>query len=120
MMFNKFITVNDNQAIRDAASVVARATKEHNETLKNISDAEIKSKDRVDIPLRDYLRMKEDLERTSRELMHVNFLLAQMGIPAEVVKRIEGGSIHVESCADFRDYKRTYRIAFTVDERPMY
>ena len=120
MMFNKFITINDNQAIRDAASVVARATKEHNKTLKSISDAEIKSKDRVDIPLRDYLRMKEDLERTSRELVHANFLLAQMGIPAELVKRIQGSSINVESCDDYRDFLRTYRITFKVDTSPMY
>lgn len=119
-MFNKFITINDNQAIRDAASVVARATKEHNETLKNISDAEIKSKDRVDIPLRDYLRMKDDLERTARELTHANFLLAQMGIPAEVVKRIEGSTIRVETCEDPCDFKRGYRITFKVDTSPMY
>jgi hypothetical protein len=119
-MFNKFITINDNNNVKKAADVFANATKEHNETLKNISDAEIKSKDRVDIPLRDYLRMKEDLEHTARELAHANFLLAQIGIPAEVVKRIEGNSIHVESCEDYRDFKRGYRITFKVDTSPMY
>lgn len=120
MMFNKFITINDNKKVKDAAHIIARAHKEHDDTLKSISDAEIKSKDRVDIPLRDYLHMKEDLERTSRELGHANYLLASMGIPAEVVNRIDGDSIHVETCDNFRYYKRTYRITFDTDASPLY
>lgn len=119
-MFNKYITINDNKNVKDAARIFAKATEDHDDTLKSISDAEIKSKDRVDIPLRDYLRMKEDLERTSRELMHANFLLANLGIPAEVVSRIEGSSIHVETYEDPRDFTRGYRITFKVDTSPMY
>ena len=119
-MFNKYITVNDNQAVRDAAAVVARAAKEHDKTLKTISEAEIKSKDRVDISLEEYARMQEEIKTLSRDSKNMAYLLAQIGIPVEVINRIDRNSVHVEHCADIRDFKTHYRVSFSADDSPRY
>lgn len=98
-----------------AAEIAAKSIEEFGEKLELISKADIKSKDRVDISLDEYLMLKGELERNSRELRHARYLLGEMGIPPDIISAIDSKSIHVETCEDFQWFKRHYRITFAVD-----
>jgi hypothetical protein len=98
-----------------AAETLSKATKELGEKFESISQAEIRSKDRVDIPLSEYLRMKDELEHTSRALRHARALIATMGIPAEIISAIDPDSVCVYTNEDLRDFKRHYQVRFSVD-----
>lgn len=97
------------------AEILAEATRELGDKLESISEAEIESKDRVDIPLSEYLRMKEELARTSRDLRHTRVLISTMGIPAEIIYAIDPASVRVCTNEDIRDFKRHYQVMFSVD-----
>lgn len=98
------------------AEIVTDAVKELVNQLESTSAAEIKSKDRVDITLDEYLHMRDEIERTSRELRHARCLLTSLGIPPEVISSIDPDTIRVCSNKDLRDFKCYYHVAFAVDE----
>lgn len=110
-MFNTYIF--DNKSVKAAARIIADSNREHDETLKSISRDEIKSKDRVDIPLSEYLNMKQELESLNRRVKQMGSLIISMGIPAEVIEQIDPNSVRVETCDDPRLFKRHYRVSFT-------
>ena len=112
-MFNTYIY--DNKSVKEAAHIIAKSNKEHDNTLKHISEAEIKSKDRVDIPLSEYLEMRRQLERLEDRTRHMQAMIISMGIPAEVIDTINPASIHVETCEDIRDFQTHYRVSFTAE-----
>ena len=97
-----------------AAEITAESINIFGEKLQSISEAEIKSKDRVDISLDEYLRLKGELERTSRELRHTQYLLGEMGIPVDVISAIRSDTIKVQQCEDPRYFVRHYQITFSV------
>lgn len=101
-----------------AAEITAESIKGFGEKLQVISQNDIRSKDRVDISLEEYLRLKGDLELTRRDLQHCRKMIVMMGIPADAISKIESGSIRVETADDFRDYRRHYRVTFAVDVSP--
>ena len=117
-MFDKYII--DNRSNIEAASIIAESNRNHDRTLKAISEAEIKSKDRVNISLEEYTRMQEEIKTLSRDSKNMAYLLAQIGIPPEIINRIDRNSVHVEHCADIRDFKTHYRVSFSADDSPRY
>lgn len=117
-MFNKYFTVNDNRSAKDAARIAAKALREHDGTLKSISDAEIKSKDRVDISLVEYEQLRTELTHLRSENRRLKTAFLNIGIPAEIIDMIIPDSIEVQRCEDLRDYKMRYRVMFDVDDSP--
>ncbi len=99
-----------------AAEITAESIKGFGEKLQSISQADIKAKDRVDISLSEYLRMREELESTQRDLRHCREMLCMMGIPAEVLPAIKSDSIRVSTYKDPCAYKSLYQVIFEVDE----
>lgn len=98
-------------ALREAAESINGL----GEKLESISQAEIKSKDRVDITLSEYLNMKDELKNAHIALKHAHMLLMTMGIPPEIISAIDQDSVHVYTNEDIRDFKRHYQIKFSVD-----
>ena len=98
-------------ALREASESIDGLGKK----LESISEAKIKSKDRVDIPLSEYLNMKDELKNASIALKHAHMLLTTMGIPPEVISVIDPDSVRVYTNEDLRDFKRHYQIKFSAD-----
>ena len=116
-MFNKYFIV-DNRSAVEAAHITAQATKKFGEKLDDISKNEIKSKDRVDITLEEYLTMRKRIETLESKYSHISKLIVQLGIPAEVIDSIRLDTVNVVHNDDIRDFVRHYRIAFDVDAGP--
>ena len=116
-MFNKYFIVNDRSAV-EAAHITARSNKELGKKLEDISKAEIKSNDRVDITLEEYLTMRKRIETLESKISRMSKLVIQLGIPAEVIDSIKTDSIRVVHNDDIRDFVRHYHIEFDVDASP--
>lgn len=99
-----------------AAEITAESIKGFGEKLHSISQDEIKSKDRVDISLKEYRRLTEELKSTQRDLLHCREMLCMMGIPAEILPAIKSDSIRVSTYKDPYAYKCLYQVVFEVDE----
>lgn len=104
--------------VEKAAEIIAQSNREHDETLKSISENEIKSKDRVDIPLSEYLRMKREIESLEREVERLAKMIIRMGFPAEVIEKIDLSSIQVTMAENPIDFRDRYRIEFDVFSHP--
>ena len=118
-MFDKhFSFINDDTNAIIAANITAMSTKELGKKLEDISKAEIKSKDRVDITLEEYLTMRKRIEELEAKNSRMSKLVIQLGIPAEVINSIKTDSIRVVHNDDICDFVRHYRIAFDVDASP--
>lgn len=114
-MFNKFVTIENNWEPRDVESVLGGLIKEHDNTLKSISKAEIKSKDRVDIPLSEYNEMREIIRKQESELRSLYCTFRQLGISKEVVDGIVPDSVKVYKDEDIKDFITHYMIKFDFD-----
>lgn len=113
-MFNKYFIV-DNRSAVEAAHITAQATKKFGEKLESISKNEIKSKDRVDITLEEYLTMRKRIETLESKYSRISNLIVQLGIPAEVIDNIRLDTVNVTHCDDIQDFVRHYRIAFDAE-----
>lgn len=117
-MFNRHIYINDNRSVKEAARIAAEASRKHDETLRDISKNEIKSKDRVDISLAEYNELQRELSYLRRENRRLKTAFINIGIPAEIIDRVIPDSIKVQRCEDYRDFKMHYQVTFDVDDSP--
>lgn len=114
-MFDKhiFIRTAEDHSVQ-AANILAMSNKAHDETLKSISEKEIKSKDRVDISLEEYERLKNQLTILRNENFSLKTTLTGIGIPLEVLTDIIPNSIEVQRCEDCIGFETSYRVTFSV------
>lgn len=103
---------------KTAASLdrMTEAIKDFSAAQENISQAEIKSKDRVDIPLSEYLEMREKIDRQDKRLRELYCAIKRLGIPYEVIDTIVTDSIEVYHNYDLKDFVTHYMIKFDSDE----
>jgi hypothetical protein len=94
---------------REAAKILG-------DKLESISNAEIKSKDRVDITLAEYEKLKNDVRKYEERSRRMGSMIMRLGIPYEVIDLIDTGSIEVRTCEDPMNFKRHYEIKFTADD----
>lgn len=113
-MFNKYY-ITDNRSAVEAAHIKAHATKKFGDKLESISKNEIKSKDRVDITLEEYLTMRKRIETLESKYSNVSKLIVQLGIPAEVIDNIRLDTVNVVHNDDIRYFVRHYRIVFDAE-----
>lgn len=115
-LFNRYIFVNDNQPIRDAANIVAKASREHDKTIKGISEAEIKSKDRVDISLEEYELLKRENRELRERCLKAEMVLQKMHIHYKMINRINPDTVQKYECKNLRDFTTRVRIEFDIDD----
>lgn len=113
-MFDKYII--DTSGNERAAMILAESNANHDATLRAISDAEIKSKDRVDIPLSEYDRLRKENSDLRWRVDRMEIMLAKMGIPKEVIDTIDPDSIEVLTCKDPRYFRTKYQVLFVADD----
>lgn len=100
----------------DCIEKSARAIENMSKALSENSKNEIKARDRVDISLEEYERLKDENRRLSTKVSHLECLLSDLGIPAEMVNSIIPGSTMVSCCSDYKDFLTHVRIEFKVDD----
>lgn len=98
---------------RELGDDIIGSNRELARTLKDISDAEIKSKNRVDITLEEYMNMKDEIKALTYERDRLSNLLRRIEIPFN--KEIILDSIRTYYEDNRKDFKTKYRIEFEVD-----
>ena len=103
---------------KTAASMdrMTEAIKDFSKARTEDSQAEIKSKDRVDIPLSEYLEMRKKIDLQDDQLRRMYCTIKRLGIPYEVIDSIIPDSIEVCRNYDVRDFTTHFMIKFDSDE----
>lgn len=114
-MFDKHYLIHEDRS-EQAARIVNRGLEKFGDKLQSISEAEIKSKDRVDITLKEYEQLKDNVRKYEERCRKMGSMIMQMGIPYEVIEHIIPGSIDVATCDDPCNFKRRYRVEFDVED----
>ena len=79
-----------------------------------ISEAEIESKDRVDISLKEYERLKLENAKLKYEKRSMESIIKRLGIPVDLIDRIIPSSVDFVYCDDIKDFKKHCVIRFEV------
>jgi hypothetical protein len=118
-MFNKYLLcingINDNHSAVTAANITAKSNKELGEKLESIAKDEIKSKDRVDIPLKEYLKMRERIRVLEEQNSRMGVLINRIGIPFEELDKIDPNTVNVYHNENPTRFTRRYQIIFDVE-----
>ena len=101
------------QSNRELGNDIIRSNRELGERLDNISKAEIKSKDRVDISLEEYESMKTKIKSLSYEVDRLSSILEKIEVPLD--KEIIPDSIQTCWCDDIRNNRHIFRVEFAID-----
>lgn len=113
-MFDKHIVNIEDRSV-EAAGIIANSHRMLSHEMEAISKAEIESKDRVDIPLKEYLKMKRTINELEWKCQVADATFMKIGIPTEVIDKIDPRTICVESSHNPCDFKKEYRIRFSID-----
>ena len=100
----------------DGAHQSANAISKLGETIRETSQADIKSRDRVDISLEEYKKLTSENDRLSREVERLHMIFMDLGIPADIPKRIIPGTINVAVCHNPLKFEDRYRVEFDVEK----
>lgn len=92
---------------------ILQSNRELGETLESISKAEIKSKDRVNITLEEYEKMKNEIKSLSSEVYRLSRILERIDVPLD--KEIIPNSIRTFWCDDAINNRAKFIIEFAVD-----
>lgn len=111
-MFNRTFIIHDDHSL-DAARIIARSNRQLSNNIREISEREIESKNRVNISLSEYECLKEENERLSRENRFFETCLIRLGIPPDLP--IIQDSIKRYYCRDPIGFKDGVRIEFKFD-----
>ena len=102
------------QSNRDLGNLIAESNREYTRKLKEISDAEIKSKDRVNITLEEYETMKKHIEWLEYEVRRLQSIFEKIEIPYDL--DIIPDSIETTYCDDHLNFRKIFNIRFAVDD----
>lgn len=106
-------TDNIVESNRQLSDDIWRANKQLSNTLQNISDADIKARDRVNITLEEYESMKNKISSLSYEVDRLRKILERIEAPLD--KEIIPDSIRSYWCDDIRDFKRKFIVEFEIE-----
>lgn len=106
------------QSNRELGNDILRSNRELGEKLDNISKAEIKSKDRVDISLEEYENMKNQINSLSYEVDRLSSILKRIEVPLD--EKIIPDSIVTYWCDNHSAFKRKFIVEFEIDELHSY
>ena len=98
---------------RQLGDDILRSNRELGRTLQSISDAEIKSKDRVNITLEEYESMKDKISSLSYEVKRLSNILERIEAPLD--KEIIPNSIVTYWQDNAFDFKRKFIVEFEIE-----
>lgn len=101
------------QSNRDLGNLIAESNREYARKLKEISDAEIKSKDRVNITLEEYETMKKQIEWLEYEVRRLQSIFEKIEFPFNL--DVIPDSIETTYCNDHLNFRKIFNIQFAVD-----
>ena len=93
---------------------ILNANRELGEKFEAISNAEIKSKDRVDISLAEYEKMKSEIRSLSYEVDRLTHILKRIDVPLD--KEIVPNSIETCWCEDAINRRHIFNVRFAVND----
>lgn len=108
------------QSRRDLTQTIERSCEEYIKTIKETSANEIEARDRVDISLREYERLKEENQFLKHQLSRMRDIYSKIGFPIEEVKDcIDEDTIRVIYDDSGITLNRNYMITFSVDKHKL-
>lgn len=115
-MFDKHYHIQDEHSRVEAARINSLSQEKFANQLKSISEAEIKSKDRVDISLEEYERLKDEVKQLSERERVLMSVIERLNIPVDVLDYILPDSVRIYTCFDIdcTNELQRYRIEFSV------
>lgn len=93
---------------------ICKSNRELGEKLEAISNAEIRSKDRVNITLEEYEKMKNEIKSLSSEVYRLSRILERIDVPLD--KEIIPDSIRTYWCDDALHCRHKFIVEFAVDD----
>lgn len=93
---------------------ILNANRELGKKLEDISNAEIRSKDRVDISLEEYEKMKNEIKSLSSEVYRLSRILERIDVPLD--KEIIPDSIRTYWCDDAINFRHKFIVEFAVND----
>ena len=113
-----------NRALLFAADDIAQSNREFtkkfedmSKKFEDMSKIEIESRDRVDITLKEYERMKREIDSLTLEVDRLRNILDKFEIPFD--KNIIADSIQTYYCKDHMNFRYIFRVEFAIDEGEM-
>lgn len=108
-MFDKTFVINPDH--RQALNNIAASNREHTKTLREISDDEIRARDRVDITLAEYEKMKKEIEHLKSENRQLRGVYERINLPIlDILENSDIYDIRSDYNFDPVHFERTYRI----------
>lgn len=101
------------QSNKELGYRITNSNKELSERLKDISDTEIKSKDRVNITLEEYKNMQDNIKLLADKVNNLSYILNQIKIPFD--KEIIPDSIKTYWYDDVMNYRHIFRVELAID-----
>ena len=99
---------------RDLGNVIAESNREYAKKLEEISKAEIKSKDRVDITLEEYESLKNQVKWLEYEVHRLQSIMKKIEIPYDL--DIIPDSIETTYCDDHYNFRKIFNVRFAYND----
>lgn len=106
------------QSNRELGDDIIRSNRELGEKLKSISEAEIKSKDRVDISLEEYENMKTEIKDLRHQVNRLCEIFEKIEAPID--RDIIPESVHTWWCDDHINHRHIFRVEFAINDERLY
>lgn len=100
---------------REAFNRMSAAFGRMSDTMNAVLENEKASRDRVDISLAEYERLKAENKRLELEAMQLRVILGRIDFPTDVYENVRTDSISVHYSEDPMRFVRRYRIEFEVE-----
>ena len=115
-MFNTYISGPSNDVIRFASARIARSNDNLAKKIEDASKEDVKARDRVDIQLSEYERMKTKIDLLENENRKFRALYEHIGVPPEAVLNVIPGTVQVYNTlkVDYMNEAQTFRVEFDI------
>lgn len=87
--------------------------------MKLTTEAEIKSKNRVDISLAEYEALKKRIAELQEKCEHYELVFARFQIPPKVIERIDSRTVRKAVTRDLKDFTSRVTIEFDVNDHEL-
>ena len=116
-MFDKhlFVHMTEDHSVQ-AANILARSNDRLGDRLNDISQKELKARDRVDISLEEYEQLKNEVTSLRYENASLKSIFTRIGIPIKVINYILPNTVAVRKSEDLKDFVTHYYIAFDTND----
>lgn len=97
---------------------IEKSSKTLANSITEASKDDVKARDRVDITLEEYERLKNENRLLNEEVTRLRKILSDIRIPVNIWERIKLDTIKTSVCHNVKDFIDTFRIEFEVDVVP--